>query len=83
MVAVVLLVMPILIAIKDEESTLTICEQLRNSPEDSSAPILLVIGRYEIQQGNAVRRMGNATFIMTPFGEKELREKIAELRDDS
>ncbi len=73
----------IVYARKDEESTLAICEQLRNSPENSSASILLVIGRYEFQQGSAVRRMGNATFIISPFGEKELRDKIAELLEGS
>jgi len=43
----------------------------------------LVIGRYEITQGAAVSRMGNAGFIITPFDEKELRDKIAELLESS
>ena len=61
------------------KNTLGICEQFRNAPESSTVPILLVIGRYEIPQGSRVRQMGNATFIITPFGEKELRDKITEL----
>ena len=64
---------------KVAKKTLGICEQLRNAPESSAAPILLVIGRYEITQGSAVKQMGNATFIITPFSEKELRGKITEL----
>ena len=62
---------------KDEKETLGVCRQLRNAPETSDAPILLVISRYLISQGNAVKRMGNADFIMTPFDEKEMRDKIA------
>lgn len=64
---------------KQQKDTLAICEQLRNSPERSAAPILLVISRYELPQGNAVERMGNATFIITPFDQDELREKTTEL----
>ena len=66
-------------ALKDEKATLAICEQLRNAPKTSGAPILLVISRYLIAQGTAVKRMGNAEFIMTPFDEKRMREKMAEL----
>lgn len=69
----------IVYARKNERNTLAICEQLRNSPESSAAPILLVISRYEIIQANAVRCMGNATFIISPFDEKGLRNKITEL----
>jgi len=67
---------------KNQKNTLAICEQLRNSPECSAAPILLVINRYEISQGSAVKRMGNATFIITPFNEKELRDKIMEMQEE-
>ena len=69
----------IVYAQEEKKNTLAICEQLRNSSESSAAPILLVISRYEITQGNAVRRMGNAAFILTPFDEKELKNKTAEL----
>ncbi|MCD4699442.1 MAG: hypothetical protein K8R91_02585, partial [Phycisphaerae bacterium] len=61
-----------------EKETLAICEQIRNAPETSDAPILLVISRYLISQVHAVRRMGNVVFIMTPFDEKQMRDKIAE-----
>ena len=67
----------IVYARKDKKGTLAICEELRNSPETAAAPILLVISRYLISQGNAVKRMGNADFIMTPFDEKEMHDKIA------
>ncbi len=43
---------------KSEKNTLAVCEQLRNSPETLAVPILLVISRYEITQGSAVKRMG-------------------------
>lgn len=70
---------PILLAIlfaqKDEKNTLTICEQIRNSPESADVPILLIISRYKITQGNAITRMGNAAFLIAPFNEKELRDK--------
>jgi response regulator RpfG family c-di-GMP phosphodiesterase len=72
----------IVYARKSPKNTLAICEQLRNSPECSGAPILLVINRYEISQGSGVKRMGNATFIITPFNEKELRDKIMEIKKE-
>ena len=64
---------------KDQKSTLALCEQPRGSPGNSDVPILLVISRYELPQGNSVERMGNAAFIITPFDRDELREKTAEL----
>ncbi|MBL7106208.1 MAG: hypothetical protein ISS77_01200 [Phycisphaerae bacterium] len=67
---------------KSEKSTLAICEQLRNSPGTSAVPILLVISRYEITQGSAVKRMGNATFIITPFKEEELCDKIEQMKKE-
>ncbi len=73
----------IVYARKEQKSTLTICEQLRNSPENHATPILLVIGRYEITQGSAVRDMGSAGFIITPFDEKELHNKITDLLEGS
>ena len=63
----------------DQKNTLALCEQLRGSPGNSDTPILLVISRYELPQGNAVERMGNATFIIAPFDQDELREKAAGL----
>lgn len=51
----------IVYARKKPKKTPAICEQLRNSPECSGAPMLLVINRHEISQGSAVKRMGNAT----------------------
>jgi len=72
----------IIYARKNPKNTLAICEQLRNSPECSGAPMLLVINRYEISQGSAVKRMGNATFIIIPFNEKELRDKIIEAKKE-
>ena len=68
---------------KEEKNTLAICEQIRNSSENSAAPILLVISRYQITQANAVKRMGNITFIMTPFNEQELRNRISGLLESS
>jgi len=72
----------VIYAQKSEKSTLAICEQLRNSPETLAVPILLVISRYEITQGSAVKRMENATFIITPFKEEELREKIEPMKKE-
>ncbi len=64
---------------KDQKNTLALCEQLRGSPGNSDIPILLVISSYELPQGNAVERLGNATFIIPPFDQDELREKTTEL----
>jgi PleD family two-component response regulator len=72
----------IVYAQKSEKDTLAICEQLRNSPGTSAVPILLAISRYEITQGSAVKRMGNATFIIAPFKEEELREKIEQMEKE-
>ena len=69
----------IVYARKSHKKTLAICEQLRNPPESTPLPMLLVISRYELPQGYAVERMGNATFIITPFDQNELREKTSEL----
>ena len=64
---------------KAKTNTLAICEQLRSSPQSSAAPILLVIGRYEIAQGIKVSQMGSAAFIIAPFSAQRLGEKIAAL----
>jgi FixJ family two-component response regulator len=34
-------------------------------------------------QGSAVKRMGNATFIITPFKEEELCDKIEQMKKES
>ncbi len=73
----------IVYARKEEKRTFAVCEQLRGTAESKATPILLVIGRYEITQGTAVSRMGSAGFIITPAEEKELREKIADLLENS
>jgi len=70
----------IVYAKKEQGETSAICEQFRNSPKSSAVPILLIIGRYEISQANAVKCMGNATFIIAPFDKKELQDKIVEVR---
>lgn len=62
---------------KTEKETLAICEQLRKLQRTSAVPILLVVGRYMIGQIHPVKRMGNAEFIMTPFSQQQIREKIA------
>jgi DNA-binding response OmpR family regulator len=69
----------IVYARRQQKDTLAICEQLRDFPESSAAPILLVITRNELPQGSAVERIGNATFIIAPFDQDELREKATGL----
>ena len=68
---------------EDKSKTLNICEQLRDAAEGSGAPILLAIDRYAIAQASAVRAIGNAGFIITPFDEEELRDKVNELVGNS
>ena len=46
-------------------------------------PVLLVIGRYEIPQANAVKQIGNATFMIAPINEKELQDMIKEANKES
>ena len=72
----------IVYAQKSGKNTLAICEQLRNSAGNSAVPILLANSRYEITQGSTVKRMGNETFIITPFKEEELRDKIEQLKKE-
>jgi response regulator RpfG family c-di-GMP phosphodiesterase len=72
----------IVYARKNQKNTLAICEQVRNPPGSSAVPILLAISRYMITQGSAVKRMGNTTFIIIPFEEKELRDKIEQLKKE-
>ena len=57
----------IVYARKEEKNTLAICEQLRNSPQSSTTPILLIITKYEIAQGNAVTRMGKCGVHHSPI----------------
>jgi len=70
----------IVYAQKELRETLAICEQFRNSPLSATVPILLIIGRYEIPQANAVKQMGNAAFMIAPFSEEELRGKLEKMR---
>ena len=72
----------IVYAQKSQKNPLAICEQLRNSPESSAVPILLAISRYEIIQGYAVKRLGNAAFVIIPFKEEELRDKIEQMKKE-
>jgi|GEM_PF-2384539 len=58
--------------------TLSICNQLRRAPETSSVPILLVVHRHAVVQGNAVKRLGNAAFIIPPFSPQEIRDRIGQ-----
>ena len=73
----------ILYARKKDEKTHSICEEIRKTQEGPRIPILLVISRYQIPQGNDVKRMGNVAFIFSPFNEKELEEKISGLLEGS
>lgn len=61
---------------KEQKDTLAICGRLRESAETSETPILLVIGRYELDQGHAVVRAGRGGFIITPFDAQVLQVKI-------
>lgn len=38
---------------------------------------------YQILQGNEVKRMGNAAFVMTPFDQRSLRARVTELLENS
>ena len=67
---------------KEEEKTVSICREIRNFPEIATVPILLAVGKYDMAQGNAVKRMGNAEFVITPFLQKSLQDKIAALLED-
>jgi len=68
----------VLYARKSPENTVFICKSIRDSEDFSNVPILLVISRYQMGQANAVRDMANVNFIIAPFTEKELHEKIIE-----
>ena len=65
----------ILYACKAVEDTMSFCGQVRDC--QTNLPILLiVVGRYEIIQGSAVRDLGNTTFITTPFCAEEFVAKL-------
>ncbi len=64
---------------KKEANTISICGHLRESPETKNVPLLLVVSRYNIAQSYPVRRMGNSGFVIGPFTQKELQDKIKEL----
>lgn len=58
--------------------TLAICNHLRRIPETSSVPILLVVNRHAVVQGNVVKRLGNAAFIIPPFSSQEILDRITQ-----
>lgn len=66
-----------------EEDTMSLCEDLRSLPETSDVPILLVINRYQITQGNAVKRLDNADFVIAPINQNNMPDKIGELVGNS
>ena len=59
------------------ERTVSICGQRWNRPEIAEVPILLAVNKCAVGQGNEIRRIGNADFIITPFTEKNLRDEIS------
>ena len=71
----------ILDAQDEVNTTLAICEQFRSAAKTATTPILLVINRYDIAQGNAVKYQGNTGFIFTPFDPEGLKVKIDGLLD--
>lgn len=68
----------VLYARKNVETTVFFCKSIRESTEFSNVPILLVVSRYQIDQANAIRDMANVSFIIAPFSEKELHDKIVD-----
>ncbi len=65
---------------EEQKDTIAICEQLRKDPEGVMAPILLVIGRYKMNQFYELRRhMENITSIVTPFDQEEIQTRIDEI----
>ena len=68
----------LLYARKVRQQTMAVCQRIRKPPESSDAPILLVISRYMMDQASAARRMGNASFVIAPFDQTQVRAKVAE-----
>jgi len=62
---------------KEPERTVSICGQLWNRYGIADLPILLAVNKYAIAQGHEIRRLGKSDFIITPFTERFLREKVA------
>ena len=52
---------------KEPTDTAAICRQLRGVRETASSPILLAVGRYQIGQGNDLRSLGDAAFVILPL----------------
>ena len=65
---------------KEPENTIAICEQLRKDPKRATVKILLVIGRYKMDQFYELsRRMGNIVTIITPFSKEDICARIEEI----
>lgn len=69
----------LLFAQDNEERASAACEQLRSIGKTSTAPILILISKYQIAQGNAVKSMGNADFLIKPFTKEAIKEKVSNL----
>jgi DNA-binding response OmpR family regulator len=69
----------LLFAQDNEERVSAVCEQLRNRGKTSTAPILILISKYQIAQGNVVKSMGNADFLIKPFTREAIEEKVSNL----
>ena len=69
----------VVFGVADPAKAAVLCRELRETPATSRMPILLAISRYQLSHGNAVRNLGNASFILAPFDDQELRGKIDDL----
>ena len=63
----------------DERSASIAIRQLRANPLLKAVPILMVIGRYEIDLRSAIDGVCDTSFIIAPYTEGEVRAKIEEL----
>jgi DNA-binding response OmpR family regulator len=61
----------------------TAIRELQKSTSLKSVPLLLVIGRYELNLRNALAGVRNSSFILAPFTGNELQDKIDSLLEES
>jgi hypothetical protein len=65
---------------EEQKDAIGICEQPRKDPEGTTAPLLVIIGRYKMNQFYELRRlMENITSIITPVKQEEIRTRDDEL----
>lgn len=64
----------------EEDRALRLCEHLRQRPDASRIPLLVVITIYQMMLGNSVKKgLPNSDFVFRPIDTENLRGRIDQL----